>query len=166
VLPIAPPQTFTPSNPISPTPTNTPPANAEGPIPQAALASLVAAARRDTDGAQTLTLRMHPDELGPVEVTLQVHHGVVSVALSSASAAARDALSSNLGDLRSALTNAGLQLGTLDVGSGRSGQGQQPGAAAPRTAGRTDASDDAATLSPPLATVTRTATASGVDLHL
>jgi flagellar hook-length control protein FliK len=109
---------------------------------------------------------MHPDELGPVEVTLQVHHGVVSVALSSASAAARDALSSNLGDLRSALTNAGLQLGTLDVGNGRSGPGQHPGAASPRTATRSEAADDAATVSPPLARVTRTATASGVDLHL
>jgi hypothetical protein len=68
--------------------------------------------------------------------------------------------------MRSALSHAGLQLGTLDVGAGRSGLGQHPGAASPRTATRSDAADDADTISPPLATVTRTATASGVDLHL
>jgi len=105
---------------------------------------------------------MHPEDLGPVEVTLQVHRGVVSVELTSASAAARDALSSNLGELRSALSNAGLQLGNLDVGNGR-GNGHGPATAgAPRDQALPADDPDPAALTPAPSPTPGT----GVDLQL
>jgi flagellar hook-length control protein FliK len=130
------------------------------PLPAESVTTLIAAARRADDGTQTLTLRTHPEELGPVEVTLQVHQGVVSVAMSSASPAARDALAAHLGDLRAALTDAGLQLGSFDVGTGR------PGTGAPQYARPSSAAADETTTPVPLPTPVPARATGGVDLHL
>jgi flagellar hook-length control protein FliK len=126
-----------------------------------AFATLVAAARGG-DGTQTLTLRTHPEDLGPVEVTVQVHQGVVSVALSSSSPSARDAMSDHLADLRSSLAEAGLQLGSVGVGSGRAGTGAPP--APPPGAGAT--ADDAAATAPVPPTRPEAPAHGGVDLHM
>jgi flagellar hook-length control protein FliK len=154
--------------PVAATPTSppaaaaTPAAPPDGPLPQASLATLVAASRRDADGTQSLTLRLHPDELGPVEVMVQMHRGVVSVSLDSTSPAAREALTGNLGQLRHALTEAGVNLGSLDVGTGR-GNAQQQGA--PKTAGGAPADDEDPTEPAPNDGAPTTA-GTGVDLHL
>ncbi|CAN7448872.1 NlpC/P60 family protein [Microbacterium sp. LjRoot45] len=64
------------------------------------LAAPVASLVRGGDGQHTLTLRVSPDDLGPVTVKARISGGSISVELASGTAAGRDALRSLLVDLR------------------------------------------------------------------
>jgi len=126
------------------------------------LTTLVATVRQAEDGTQTLNLRLHPEDLGTVDVALEVRHGVVSIELSSASPGAREALSEHLDELRTALSGSGLDLGSLDVTShGDANRGQPAPAGA--TAGTLAESDTPA--AGPVSPIPSPPT-SGVDIRL
>lgn len=77
--------------------------------------------RRDADGAQRMTIRLDPPELGTVEVEVQVRAGRISVHALVDSPTTRDALVRALPELRASLEEAGLGTDTLDVGTRSSG---------------------------------------------
>jgi hypothetical protein len=98
--------------------------------PAVQLAMHLAPLRTAPDGTHRLTVRLHPAELGRVEVRVEVRDGVVSVLLTPGVDATRDLLREALGDLRRDLAGQGFQSATLDVADPRSGpgrQGAQPG---------------------------------------
>lgn len=64
------------------------------------LAAPVASLVRGGDGQHTLTLRVSPDDLGPVTVKARISGGSISVELASGTAAGRDAIRALLVDLR------------------------------------------------------------------
>jgi flagellar hook-length control protein FliK len=123
-----------PTAPGAPTATTATPTTPHVPEPfdQSTIQTLVTSAHSDQDGTQTLTLRLRPDDLGSVDVSLEVKHGVVNLTMSASSAGARDALNDHVSDLRSALADAGLTLGSVDIGAGgqESAQAQQAADAA------------------------------------
>ncbi|MGH3497796.1 MAG: flagellar hook-length control protein FliK [Nocardioidaceae bacterium] len=66
-------------------------------------------------GDQQLTLRLHPADLGQVDVSVRVRHGIVDVILASTHDGTRAALDAGSSDLRRLLTDAGLGAGQVDV---------------------------------------------------
>jgi flagellar hook-length control protein FliK len=80
------------------------------------IAGLVAPLRTAADGNYTVSLQLHPAELGPVSVQVSVDQGVLSVQMYADHPQAHDALRASLSDLRGQLQAAGIQTGTVDVG--------------------------------------------------
>jgi flagellar hook-length control protein FliK len=81
---------------------------------------------------QLVTLHLNPPQLGPLEVHLQLHDGLVQAQFVSAHAVVRQAVEAALPQLRDLLGSAGLSLGHASV-STQSGQGEhQPPPRAPR----------------------------------
>jgi flagellar hook-length control protein FliK len=74
--------------------------------------------RHAPDGSYSLELQLHPRELGPVQVTVELRHGQLSIHLHAADAGAGDLLRAQLPDLREQLEAQGLLTAELDVGSG------------------------------------------------
>jgi len=70
------------------------------------------------DGSYGVQLRLHPEDLGAVQVNVDVRHGEISIRLHATNEAARDALRSGLSDLRQQLEDQGLRAGSMEVGSG------------------------------------------------
>jgi flagellar hook-length control protein FliK len=96
------------------------------------LATVIAPAAHQPDGSYQVTIRLQPDDLGPVHVELRLEGSVVNVSLQADGDATRDMLRQNLGQLRQQLTDAGLTTGNFDVGNGPASRdesgGRQPGA--------------------------------------
>ncbi|MGN6244340.1 MAG: flagellar hook-length control protein FliK [Motilibacteraceae bacterium] len=111
-----------PAQPALPTPA----ATATQLLPQVA-----AVYRRGVDGTHRVVVTLTPDEIGPVRLTVQLHHGQVDLALAGSSEAGRDALRAALPDLRRVLEDAGVTTGRLDVRSDLAGSGNQPSWAGP-----------------------------------
>lgn len=86
---------------------------------------------RGADGSYGIHLRLHPHDLGAVQVTVDMHHGEISIQINAPDAAARDALRGGLSDLRQQLENQGLRAGSMEVGSGGA-NAQQPQTPWPR----------------------------------
>src|SRR5205823_11324611 len=106
--------------------------------PHQQIVAVVAPLRRSGDGSYRLNLHLRPAELGPVNLEIQIHHGVVELHMGAENEHARELLSSSLEDLRRDLTQAGLNPGRLDVSDGNQPRrqfGAQPGMSAP-TGGR------------------------------
>jgi flagellar hook-length control protein FliK len=81
------------------------------------LASL--AARRNEK--QTMRMRLHPAELGTVDISLERNSaGGLNAHFNTANDSAREVLTHNLDQLRESLQNAGWQVGQLQVSSGSS----------------------------------------------
>ena len=66
--------------------------------------------------AKQFTLRLTPDNLGPLSIRLTLRQGALGVDLTTASPEARKALEAALPQLRASLHDAGLRLERLDVG--------------------------------------------------
>jgi flagellar hook-length control protein FliK len=110
-LPPVPTAPLAPTAPVAATP-------AAPPTPAAVAAQLVphvAVLRGGPDGAQTMTVVLSPEELGPVQVQVTLDKGAVSLDLRGAHAAGREALMAALPDLRRDLQSAGLSCSRLDV---------------------------------------------------
>ena len=102
------------------------PSAAPAPTPAAQLLPVLLPFRRSPDGVHELTVRLQPEELGPVQVTISVRDGSVHVHLLADSPASRDALRQALPSLRSEVERAGLATGSFDVSTQSGGSGQTP----------------------------------------
>jgi flagellar hook-length control protein FliK len=114
-------------------------------LPQAAEAAIRLGVRDNQTFAQ---ISVHPEELGPVQITLRYdHHGGVTASIHAGSAEAARTLAEAAPDLRRALEAQGLSLLDLDVHS--DGRGATQGRDAPDLpqGPRRDASETA--LEPP-----------------
>ena len=87
------------------------------PPPVEMVAAALRVARPDTDGSWRVNLQLHPADLGEVNIVLEVRGGSVAVHIAADSQMTRSLLSEHLGDLRASLKEAGLETGTMDVGS-------------------------------------------------
>ncbi|MFZ5851505.1 MAG: flagellar hook-length control protein FliK, partial [Actinomycetota bacterium] len=173
--------TATPATPLAPTggPLTGPASFLPGVLPgvTAALLAPVWPLRRGPDGVHRLTVRLHPDELGEVGVTVTLRGGRVDLALVSGSDSSREVLRAALPDLRRELTAGGLVAGFLDVradtpnGNG----GPPPGWSGPQPAWPDGSGDRGARRTPtvtPAAAPAGTAPTrdlpgpAGLDLHL
>jgi flagellar hook-length control protein FliK len=79
--------------------------------------SRVSPLRRGPDGTHVLTLRLHPEDLGPVTLVAEVHRGSLRLELTAAVPAAQEALKQAAGDLRRELADAGFGSAAVDVRS-------------------------------------------------
>lgn len=107
-------------------------------------------------GQQTAELRLHPESLGQVNITLKVEDNLAQIQMASPHSHVRAALEAALPVLRSQLENSGIQLGQSNIsGEGFAGQQQHSSsqqAFAPRADTRhADDGDDGDLLSVPAA---------------
>ena len=171
----------TPATPLAPTggPLTGPASPLPGVLPgvTAALLAPVWPLRRGPDGVHRLTVRLHPDELGEVGVTVTLRGGRVDLALVSGSDSSREVLRSALPDLRRELEAGGLVAGSLDVrADARAGDGGLPyGWAGPHPAWPDGSADGGVRRTPGAVTAAAPAAtaptrdlpgAAGLDLHL
>jgi hypothetical protein len=113
-VPVAAPAPTAPAGPALPPGAETLPAQ---------LAEPLAALRRAPNGEHIVTVRVSPDNLGPVTVRAHLGDGSMRVELFAPTAVARDALTAMLPDLRRDLAAASSAANapgstTLDVGTG------------------------------------------------
>jgi flagellar hook-length control protein FliK len=94
--------------------------------PAEQIVQVVAPLRTAKDGDYTLSLQLHPADLGPVTVRVDVHQGVLSVHMVADHAQGHDALNQSLNDLRSQLEAGGVRTGDIGLGT-RSSLSQQGG---------------------------------------
>lgn len=97
------------------------------------LLELAAMASRKQD-KQTMKLRLHPAELGSVEIRLErTEAGAVNAFFTTETDGARQALTQNMDQLRDSLRQSGWQVGQMDVASGgTSDAGRQQNESQPR----------------------------------
>jgi flagellar hook-length control protein FliK len=72
------------------------------------------------DGTYTMQLELHPHDLGRVQLTVELHKGVLSVHMQADTPEARAAIAAHLDHLRNLLDGQGVQTGRLDL-AGHSG---------------------------------------------
>jgi flagellar hook-length control protein FliK len=101
-----------PASPAAPAPT--PPA----PVAQQ-LVEHVTALATGPDGTHELTIELAPADLGRVQLEVRLGDGVLDVRVHADDPGTRRLLAGSLGDLRSALSEAGIAAGHLDVGDPR-----------------------------------------------
>lgn len=97
----------------------------------AELGDRLGATLRRGERVQTLSIQLHPAELGAIKVEARLVDGVTHVTFTPDSSAATERLASTLSDLRHQLTRAGVDVGDLDLSS----HGREPtdrGPAVPR----------------------------------
>lgn len=82
------------------------------------LVAAVGPLKLSADGVQTLTMMLHPADLGSVQVRAELRDGVVSLQLIGSTDIGREALRAALPDLRRDLLDAGVNTGSLELGSG------------------------------------------------
>lgn len=107
-------------------------------------------------GQQTAELRLHPESLGQVHITLKVEDNLAQIQMASPHSHVRAALEAALPVLRSQLEDNGIQLGQSNISSdGFAGQHQQPSSqqsfASRADANAGDAQDDGEVLAVPAA---------------
>lgn len=126
----------------------TPAAVVEAPDPNAPafrqVLDVVSPLRHRGDGDYRMTLALHPEHLGRVEVAVSLSNGQISMQLNSDSSAARQMLRESMNELRASLHSSGLDTGSLDVGAqDRHGNaGERTAAQASRAAYEGDLIDD------------------------
>lgn len=107
-------------------------------------------------GQQTAELRLHPESLGQVHITLKVEDNLAQIQMASPHSHVRAALEAALPVLRTQLEENGIQLGQSNISSdGFAGQQQQPSSqqsfAARRDADGRENQDDSDLLAVPAA---------------
>ena len=121
----------------APTSTTSAVADAAAPVPAgddtpvaAQLGRQLAVLTNAPDGAQTMTLIVSPDELGPVSIQATITGGSLDLTLHGAHEHGRHALVEALPDLRRDLESAGLSVNRLEVGADATGGDTDPWARA------------------------------------
>ena len=72
---------------------------------------------RDRDGTHSMSIELHPADLGRVRIDLEMRHGVAHVVLSAEHATADAILRRAMPQLRESLQESGVRAGRLDIGS-------------------------------------------------
>lgn len=103
----------------------TAPAPAAPPPPAAQVVQLLAPLLEGPDGAHSISLQLHPEELGAVQVDVALLRGEITLALHARDLGAQDALRAALPMLRAELEASGLVATSVSVDGGRTDQ--QPG---------------------------------------
>ncbi len=111
--------------PAAPTPYD--PAEAS---PATQVAEALRDVRRLTDGTHRLSLQLHPEDLGAVQLEVALREGRLHLRAVAQTEAGRSALQSSLPELRSELLDAGVNAGSLEVGGETA-----DGSAHPQTSG-------------------------------
>jgi flagellar hook-length control protein FliK len=80
------------------------------------------------DGAHAASLRLHPPELGSIEVRITVTDQSTSISFSAPSDSVRDAIEAAVPRLRQLMTDVGVDLSSVDISAdlSRRDQGQPP----------------------------------------
>jgi len=110
-------------DPAAPTTTQAPAGAPE--LPHHQVMTAVSPLLRGPDGEQSLRLQLHPQDLGAVNVTVELRRGEVAIHLHAADGAAADLLRDHLPDLRQQLEDQGLRAGALQVDTGSAGSADQ-----------------------------------------
>ena len=118
--------------------------------------------RRLADGSHRLSLQLHPEELGAVQLEIAMRDGRLHVRAVAETEAARIALEQHLPELRSELRDAGVRAGSLEVGPDTSGRDRS--AAASRDPQRPSGAPRDA--EPPAPSTTQPSATSGLDIRL
>lgn len=119
--------------------------------------------RRLADGSHRLSLQLHPEELGAVQLEVAIRDGQLHVRAVAETEAARTALEQNLPELRSDLRDAGVRAGSLEVGPDASGRDRSD---APTRDARTPDLRERADDAPPTDTTPDPSSPSGLDIRL
>jgi flagellar hook-length control protein FliK len=90
---------------------------------------------RDKQGEHTLTIALHPADLGPVTVTARVHGADIQLDLGGATEGGREAIRAALPELRRELERAGFTSCLLDTNAGGSAGERRMPWYLPRTGG-------------------------------
>ncbi len=98
-------------------------------------------------------IRLHPQELGSLDVSVSVNHNRVDISFAVQHPAAAHAVQQSLAQLDNMLAQQGMSLGQADVGPQQHG-GDQSGRAGHAGAGAAEAADDVGTSVQALATTT------------
>lgn len=77
------------------------------------------------NGQQNAELRLHPEDLGAIQISLKLDKDQAQISLVSSHSHVRSALEAAIPQLRSALAESGINLGESQVSSDSSAQGQQ-----------------------------------------
>lgn len=77
------------------------------------------------NGQQNAELRLHPEDLGAIQISLKLDNDQAQINLVSSHSHVRAALEAAIPQLRSALAESGINLGESQVSSDSSAQGQQ-----------------------------------------
>ncbi|MDQ0432505.1 flagellar hook-length control protein FliK [Pantoea agglomerans] len=77
------------------------------------------------NGQQNAELRLHPEDLGAIQISLKLDNDQAQINLVSSHSHVRAALEAAIPQLRSALAESGISLGESQVSSDSSAQGQQ-----------------------------------------
>ncbi|WP_370420878.1 flagellar hook-length control protein FliK [Pantoea vagans] len=77
------------------------------------------------NGQQNAELRLHPEDLGAIQISLKLDNDQAQISLVSSHSHVRSALEAAIPQLRSALAESGINLGESQVSSDSSAQGQQ-----------------------------------------
>lgn len=113
-----------PTTPAAGAEATTAPAAPAAPAPfdpaEASPATQVAEALRDvrrlSDGTHRLSLQLHPEDLGAVQLEIALREGRLHLRAVAQTEAGRSALQSSIPELRSELLDAGVDAGSLEVG--------------------------------------------------
>lgn len=85
----------------------------------------VVAPLRGRDGDYNITLSLNPENLGRVDISLNISSNTVNMQMQADNPNARQMLRDSMNDLRNELNGSGLNAGTLDVGSQDAGKQSQ-----------------------------------------
>ncbi|WGL99382.1 flagellar hook-length control protein FliK [Arsenophonus sp. aPb] len=77
-------------------------------------------------GSQQAELRLHPEELGSLQIQLKIFDDKAQLSVVTANQQVRQIIESNLTQLRHALSEQGIQLGQTHVGEQHNGQNNPP----------------------------------------
>ncbi|MDQ2678156.1 MAG: flagellar hook-length control protein FliK, partial [Actinomycetota bacterium] len=99
----------------------------------AELGARLGASLRRNERTQTLTIQLHPAELGAITVEARLVDGVTHLHLSADSSSTGDRLASSMAELRHQLARAGVDLGDLDLGDRRQHSADDTSAATDRS---------------------------------
>jgi flagellar hook-length control protein FliK len=105
----------------------TPIAKADAPAPtrpavHTPIVTAIAPLVQRGDGSYHLSVRLHPEELGAIELDVELRGGEINLRMRPESDAGREAIRAALPALRSELEAAGVRSGTFDLGERPSGQ--------------------------------------------
>ena len=91
------------------------------PTPPQQIAEALRDVRRMTDGSHRLSLQLHPEELGVVQLEVAVRDGQLHLRAATELDSTRRLLNASLPELRAQLADAGVSAGSLEVGAETAG---------------------------------------------